>query len=432
MVSTIASPHMSFSWYITLALVAVAVRSMLSLGGHSGHGQPPMFGDFEAQRHWLEVTFHLPIEDWYRHTPQNDLQYWGLDYPPLTAYVSWLFAFLANTVYPPVIAWTASRGIETIESKFFMRCTVILCDMVVFIPVAIYAMQNVLAHFSTASCDQCHSAGGTSSKSTNTAYQSTMYLSILLCPGLLLIDHGHFQYNGVCLGFAIASAFFLTQPRPNLSATALFAVNYNDILASIFFCLSLNFKQMSLYYSLVFFLALLYKCVLYPVPTTTKASTVQVVTRKLLNLFMIGMTVILVFALLWAPFCIYANRSSVRDEDGQALTCTSSLLHVLSRQFPFNRGLFEDKVSNIWYAISVIVDLRFYYETTTLLRLSLAGTLLLLSPVMYFLCKYPVISMEPTFNIGKQRQGLVAIYLALSISAFAFFLLSFQVKEHRV
>ena len=48
-----------------------------------------MYGDFEAQRHWMEVTWHLPLADWYRATPDNDLQYWGLDYPPLTAYVSW-------------------------------------------------------------------------------------------------------------------------------------------------------------------------------------------------------------------------------------------------------------------------------------------------------------------------------------------------------
>ena len=44
-----------------------------------------MFGDYEAQRHWMELTIPLPTREWYRH----DLQYWGLDYPPLTAYVTW-------------------------------------------------------------------------------------------------------------------------------------------------------------------------------------------------------------------------------------------------------------------------------------------------------------------------------------------------------
>lgn len=51
-----------------------------------GFEKPPMRGDFEAQRHWMEITNHLPISQWYFY----DLQYWGLDYPPLTAYHSWL------------------------------------------------------------------------------------------------------------------------------------------------------------------------------------------------------------------------------------------------------------------------------------------------------------------------------------------------------
>jgi len=53
-----------------------------------------MYGDYEAQRHWMEITVNLPISDWYRHTPENDLLYWGLDYPPLTAYLSFLFGLM--------------------------------------------------------------------------------------------------------------------------------------------------------------------------------------------------------------------------------------------------------------------------------------------------------------------------------------------------
>jgi hypothetical protein len=34
-----------------------------------------MYGDFEAQRHWMEITQHLPLSQWYFH----DLPYWGLD-----------------------------------------------------------------------------------------------------------------------------------------------------------------------------------------------------------------------------------------------------------------------------------------------------------------------------------------------------------------
>ena len=85
-------------------LTATWIKWAISLGSYSGRMSridlqerminspslgrniPPMFGDYEAQRHWMEITIHLPVRQWYTY----DLQYWGLDYPPLTAYVSWL------------------------------------------------------------------------------------------------------------------------------------------------------------------------------------------------------------------------------------------------------------------------------------------------------------------------------------------------------
>lgn len=53
-----------------------------------GQQSPPLYGDYEAQRHWMEITINLPIQEWYYNTTRNDLLYWGLDYPPLTAYFS--------------------------------------------------------------------------------------------------------------------------------------------------------------------------------------------------------------------------------------------------------------------------------------------------------------------------------------------------------
>lgn len=82
-----------------IACVALLLRALVAVNfSYSGAGVPPMFGDFEAQRHWLEITRALPIGDWYRATPDNDLQYWGLDYPPLTAYHSWALAQVYATV----------------------------------------------------------------------------------------------------------------------------------------------------------------------------------------------------------------------------------------------------------------------------------------------------------------------------------------------
>ena len=70
--------------------IGLLLRSMTSVHPHSGQGIPPKFGDYEAQRHWQEITVNLPVTDWYFNTTDNDLMYWGLDYPPLTAYHSYL------------------------------------------------------------------------------------------------------------------------------------------------------------------------------------------------------------------------------------------------------------------------------------------------------------------------------------------------------
>jgi len=73
----------------------------------SGFQAPPMHGDFEAQRHWMEVTIHLPISQWYFY----DLDWWGLDYPPLTAYHSWFFGKLYVISFPTSCLYLPSEGV---------------------------------------------------------------------------------------------------------------------------------------------------------------------------------------------------------------------------------------------------------------------------------------------------------------------------------
>jgi len=75
-----------------------------------------MHGDFEAQRHWLEITTNLHRLDWYRNTTSNDLLYWGLDYPPLTAYFSWVVGKMSDDV----IALFASFFL-TLDAGGFIR-----------------------------------------------------------------------------------------------------------------------------------------------------------------------------------------------------------------------------------------------------------------------------------------------------------------------
>ena len=91
-------------WTLVVGIVAAAVcaRCLVALQPYSGMGQPPEFGDFEAQRHWMELTVNLDVHEWYVNGTHNNLTYWGIDYPPLTAYFSWawgkLFVFLHESI----------------------------------------------------------------------------------------------------------------------------------------------------------------------------------------------------------------------------------------------------------------------------------------------------------------------------------------------
>ena len=50
---------------LLLTSLALLVRWGVTLWPHSGQGKPPLYGDYEAQRHWQEVTVNLGVADWY-------------------------------------------------------------------------------------------------------------------------------------------------------------------------------------------------------------------------------------------------------------------------------------------------------------------------------------------------------------------------------
>jgi len=257
-------------------LFCLLIRVVVGLWGYSGFGKAPMFGDFEAQRHWLEITVNTYIGNWYKQTTDNDLLYWGLDYPPLTAYVSYLFGLLAKLTYPSLITLKESRGHETDIGKFFMRTSVLLCDLAIFFPAAYHLIKFIYRP------------------------KKNIELSliiVLISPALVLIDHGHFQYNCVCIGLTLSGIYYILKGK--------------HLLGSLYFCLSLNFKQMALYYSPVFFFALLRKCY--------EIAKIKSYFRGLVKLISIGSIVIITFSVLWFPFCYYATPPE---------TCTSSTFQV--------------------------------------------------------------------------------------------------------
>ncbi|PON39769.1 Glycosyl transferase, ALG6/ALG, partial [Parasponia andersonii] len=343
--------------FISIAVFGFLVRLAVSVHPYSGAGTPPKYGDFEAQRHWMEVTLHLPIKDWYNNTSSNDLSYWGLDYPPLTAYQSYFHGLFLRFFHPESVALFSSRGHESYLGKLLMRWTVLSSDALVFFPAVLYFVFVYLA-------------GRKNSHKSEIAWHIAM---ILLNPCLILIDHGHFQYNCISLGLTIGAIASV--------------LSNNDLTACFLFSLALNHKQMSLYFAPAFFSHLLGKCLRHPNP--------------LLEVLKLGIVVLGTFSLIWWPY-IHSKEA---------------FLQVLSRLAPFERGIYEDYVANFWCTTSVLIKWKRLFTTPTLKILSLAATISTSLPSM----------VQQIWDPSKQ-----GFLYGLFNSAFSFYLFSFQVHEKSI
>ena len=83
------------------------------------------------------------------------------------------------------------------------------------------------------------------------------------------------------------------------------------------------------------------------------------------NLAKIGLVVIATFGLIWWPFFPQIEQ-------------------VLTRIFPLNRGLFEDKVANFWCALNVLFKIKTLYTSDFLALTSAVTTLTLVISVVDF------------------------------------------------
>jgi alpha-1,3-glucosyltransferase len=358
----------------------------------AGFQKPPMYGDYEAQRHWMEITTHLPISQWYFH----DLQWWGLDYPPLTAYHSWLLGKIGSRIDPTWFALYTSRGSDDTNLKIFMRATVIVSEYLIYVPAVVMFARR----FSRISSLANWSA-------------SVALVAILMQPATILIDNVHFQYNTVMLGFAVASMSSMLAGR--------------HLWGAVFFVAALGFKQMALYYALSIFAFLLGSCI-FPRINIGRLLGIAIVTMASFALLVLPLVLGALYdagrgmALRpdldgpWAPLPLFPQLSGYVDPEAVYYPAVIQLLQMVHRVFPFARGLFEDKVANFWCAANVVFKLR-KYSPQLLQRAALVATLASILPpnlILFF------------------RPNKVLLPLALATTAWGFFLFSYQVHEKSV
>lgn len=352
-----------------IVLLGLVIRFSVSLNSYSGENIPPMYGDYEAQRHWMEITYNLPVKEWYFNTTNNDLMYWGLDYPPLTAYHSLLSGITAAFFNHSYVELLASRGFESQDHKIFMRLTVVVADLLTFIPA-------ILLYFSTMKNSNMIK-GKESNISTNEASKLSCLLA-LIYPGIILIDHGHFQYNCVSLGLLVFSVVAVVKER--------------HFIASVLFCLALLYKQMELYHSLPFFFYLLGCCV-----NTYKISGFKTAIYQIMCL---GIAVTSTIFFVCFPF----------------LTNFEQAQQLFIRLFPIARGVFEDKVANVWCVVNIVYKLK-SISNANMAKICLISTLLAVIPSSYDVFR--------NTSLSKFKYSLIN-------SALAFYLFSYQVHEKTI
>ena len=240
--------------------------------------------DFEVHRNWLAITHSLPIKQWYYEATSE----WTLDYPPAFAAFEWLLSQPASLIDRAMLD-VKNLNYESWSTVAFQRTTVILTELVL-----VFALHWYTSNSPASTRKQAHAVA----------------LSILLSPGLLIIDHIHFQYNGFLYGILILSIAMLRTPSTMWIGGALFA-------------LLLSLKHIYLYLAPAYFVYLLRACAFDPK---------NIFRLQFLNILKLGTSLAVILGGAFGPFIYWGQLEQLK-----------------SRLFPFSRGLCHAYwAPNIW------------------------------------------------------------------------------------
>ncbi|KAK9274236.1 hypothetical protein L1049_019050 [Liquidambar formosana] len=267
-------PMSNFTWF---GLVATCIKLLLIPSYHST--------DFEVHRNWLALTHSLPLSQWYI----DETSPWTLDYPPLFAYFERFLSIFTKFIDPNIVDLHMGLNYNTLSVIYFQRITVIVSDMCLFF--GIYRLTKKLGY----------------------RRRLMIWILVIWSPGLLIVDHVHFQYNGFLLGLLLVSLSYLEEGR--------------DLMGGFVFAVLLCFKHLFAVAAPVYFVYLLrHYC---------RAGLV----RGLRRLLMMGVAVAMVFAAAFGPF-LYQGQ----------------IHQVIRRMFPFGRGLCHAYWAPNFWVFYIILD----------------------------------------------------------------------------
>ncbi|EEH57901.1 uncharacterized protein MICPUCDRAFT_32727 [Micromonas pusilla CCMP1545] len=160
--------------------------------------------DFEVHRNWLAVCSR-PVSRWYVDATSE----WTLDYPPLFGWFARLVSIAARRVDPGMLT-LSSAPYDSPATTTFMRCSVIASDAL--LAAGAFAWTN--------------GRGRQRQRAIAT-------ILVLLNPGLLLVDHVHFQYNGALFGLLSCALAAVRARRPVLAAALFSALVHAKHFAAV-------------------------------------------------------------------------------------------------------------------------------------------------------------------------------------------------------
>ncbi|KVH95896.1 probable dolichyl pyrophosphate Glc1Man9GlcNAc2 alpha-1,3-glucosyltransferase [Cynara cardunculus var. scolymus] len=259
--------------------------------------------DFEVHRNWLALTHTLPLSHWY----VDETSPWTLDYPPFFAYFERFLSLFASLVDPTITDLYNGLNYKALSVIIFQRLSVIASDAIL-----IYSIYKL-------------------TKNLESKKRFLIWVLVVWSPGLLIVDHVHFQYNGFLLGILLVSLGALQKG--------------NDLIGGFVFAILLCFKHLFAVAGPVYFVYLL------------RHYCRGGILRGFTKLVTMGVVVVAVFVAAYGPFAYHGQ-----------------IQEVLRRMFPFGRGLCHAYwAPNFWvlYILSdkmlafVLAKLGFHIQTPT-------------------------------------------------------------------
>jgi len=208
---------------------------------------------------------------------------------------------------------------------------------------------------------------------------------VLVQPGFILIDHGHFQFNSVCLGLAAAAAGLVNMGREG-------GIGAWQLVGSALFVMSLCYKQIALYYAPAFFFFLLGR----------SFGGGGGAVKGIANVALLGVVVVASFAFAFAPWL--------------SLSSPGQVLQVLRRIFPVGRGLYEDKVANFWCAASPVLRFKEWVAPDRMVLISLATTIVAFVPSGFCALRKPTMRNLLWTMLNTSLSFFLFAYQVLSLN----------------